>query len=196
LGVGDPVVEDFWAGVGVGVGFEGFALGEGIGVGSGVATGFVLELAARVEPGPVLLAKFELPPLRAELELPPTRVDGEVDRTAAFLFAGEGETPRWLGFEFLFDPVLLFGPVLVFEPVFEAERNGWRPAFEAIAAFPPATVNTTSRRLPRCSTRADAPGGRRKEIRVLSPTRCTRTSAKPRPRNASARGTSAPGIFM
>src|SRR5437762_10809062 len=49
--------------------------------------------------------------------------------------------------------------------------------------------------LPCCSTCAVAPGCRRNESSVLSPVRCDLTSANPRPRTASARGTSAAGIF-
>ena len=182
--------------MGVGVGVAVFALGEGTAVGSGVATGFDLELEARAVPEPVLLAEFELPfelpALRAEavpgllpeFEFPAPRTDGAVDRAAAFVFADAGAMPRWLVFEFRVEPVMLL------------ERGGCRLAFDAIAALPPATVNTTSRWFARCSTRADAPGGSRNEITVLSPFRCTLTSANPRPRRASARGTSAAGILI
>ena len=83
MGDANTLAEDFCAGVGVG--FEAFTLGEGIGDGSGVATGFGFELAARAEPGPVLLAKFEFAGLRA---------GGEADRAAAFLFADAGAAPR------------------------------------------------------------------------------------------------------
>jgi hypothetical protein len=83
VGDANTLVEDFCAGVGVG--FEAFALGEGIGDGSGVAIGLGFELAARVEPGPGLPVRFELPGLRA---------DGKADRAAAFLFTDAGEAPR------------------------------------------------------------------------------------------------------
>jgi hypothetical protein len=45
--------------------------------------------------GPALLARFELAALRAA---------NEFDRSAAFLFANDGEAVRWLAFEFRFDP--------------------------------------------------------------------------------------------
>ena len=60
---------------------------------------------------------------------------------------------------------------------------------------PPGTVKTTSSLLPRCSTCAVAPGCSRNETTVLSPAFCAFTSAKPRPRTVSARGTSLWGIF-
>jgi hypothetical protein len=66
---------------------------------------------------------------------------------------------------------------------------------EAPALPPPAAAITTSSRLPRCSTWAVAPGCRRKDSTVLLPLRWAVTSAKPRPRTASALGTSAAGTF-
>jgi hypothetical protein len=127
----------------------------------------------------------------------------------AFLFAGNGEEFRPPVFEFRFAP--LFGGE-DWRVVFEGEDcravfggEDWRVVFEGEdcrAVFeldeellPPGTVKMTSRWFARCSTRAVEPGCNRNETTVLSPTRCVFTSAKPRPRTASARGTSAPGIL-
>ena len=60
---------------------------------------------------------------------------------------------------------------------------------------PPGTETTTSSLFARCSTWAVTPGCKRNERIVLSPLFCAFTSTKPRPRTASARGTSAAGIF-
>ena len=60
---------------------------------------------------------------------------------------------------------------------------------------PPGTDTTTSNLFARCSTWAVAPGCKRNERIVLLPLFCALTSTKPRPRTASARGTSAAGIF-
>ncbi len=88
-------------GVGVGVGV--FTPGAGILDCRGVATGFDPELEARAAPGPVLLAKFELPALRAEfllpalrdeLEFPALREGAEVDRAGVLLFVDAGEVLR------------------------------------------------------------------------------------------------------
>jgi len=70
-----------------------------------------------------------------------------------------------------------------------------RERFGAAVDDPPGAVITTSNLLPRCSTRAAAPGCKRNDRVVPSPLRCAVTSAKPRPRTASARGTSDAGIF-
>lgn len=159
--------------MGVGI----FAVGEGRGDGRGVATALDPEFEAKVVAGAVLPVELELPPLRALDEL---------DRSAEFLLAndeGGVEALRLLAFAFRFES----GPL--------TDRGRSRPALDALEELPPATVNTTSSRFERCSTRAVAPGWSRKETTVLSPLRCAFTSAKPRPRIASVRGTSAAGIL-
>ena len=183
-----------WTGV-----CAGFAFGEETGVGRGVAAGFKPELAGNAAGDPLLLAKFESRAFWAAAEL---------DRSADFLLAFVGAAARVLAFEFLLSP----GPLLAesgkairlltlefgFDSARVVDRGITRAGFEATAELEPApaTVNTTSSRFERCSTRAVAPGGRRKEMIVLSPLRCTFTSAKPRPRSASARGTSLAGILI
>lgn len=166
------------------------------------------ELDTSLPGRPVLLPEFEFAPLPG------------VDLSAAFfaaLFSSvEGEVPRWLAFAVRFGAVLfeafLFacddeafllakddGAIreAVFEfrfaPLFDGEDC--RPVFDAVDELPPGTVKTTSRRFARCSTRAVEPGCKRNETTVLSPARCVFTSANPRPRTASARGTSAAGIL-
>jgi len=74
-------------------------------------------------------------------------------------------------------------------------RVASRLRLDAKLGDPPGTVTTTSSLFARCSTWAVAPGCRRNESTVLSPLRWAVTSANPRPRTASARGTSAAGIF-
>lgn len=76
---------------------------------------------------------------------------------------------------------------------FDCGRFVSRPAF--VLVLPPGIVKTTSSRFECCSTCAVAPGCSRKETTVLSPLRWVFTSPKPRPRVASARGTSAAGIL-
>jgi hypothetical protein len=174
----------------------GLALGEGTGEGRGVATGFETEFEASAG-DPLLLGKLESRTFCAA---------AEVDRSAEVLLAFAGPTVRLFAFEFRFSPALLLVDrgeairLLALEFRFDStrgfDRGVSRPAFAAIAELAPATVNTTSSRFACCSTRALAPGGSRKEITVLSPLRCTFTSAKPRPRRASARGTSEAGILI
>ncbi len=134
MGEATAADEDFWAGVGVGT----LIVEDGSGDGTGVAPGFDPEFEAAA--GVVLLVELELPPLRALDEL---------DRSAEFLLAdneGGGIVLRLLAFELRFDS----------EPFIC--RCGSRPALAATAVLPPATVNTTSSRFERCSTRAVAPG--------------------------------------
>ncbi|MDX6384949.1 MAG: hypothetical protein QOK48_2522 [Blastocatellia bacterium] len=193
MGDADAVLSELPAGVGA------LALGEGNADGRGLGPVRDPEFAARAPGVFVLLAKFEFAVL------------AEVDRSAAFveaLFSREDvEVFRWLVFEFRFGPVIeeafLFAgngkefraPVFEFRfaPLFEGEDC--RAVFELDEELPPGTVKMTSRWFARCSTRAVEPGCNRNETTVLSPTRCVFTSAKPRPRTASARGTSAPGIL-
>jgi hypothetical protein len=89
--------------------------------------------------------------------------------------------------------LLVRGFRLTGESGFDRGRVVSRPA--SVLVFPPGIVNTTSSRFERCSTCAVAPGCSRKEITVLSPLRWVFTSAKPRPRVASALGMSAAGIL-
>jgi len=148
VGDANAVEENFWAGVGVGL-----ALKDRIGDGRGVATGFEFELAARAGVGPPLPAKLELPALRAVAEL---------DRSAEFLLALAGAMGRLPAFEFRFNAAPLFADsgatlrLLTFEILFvpapAVDRGVSRPVFAAIEELAPATVNTTSSRLPRCST--------------------------------------------
>jgi hypothetical protein len=70
-----------------------------------------------------------------------------------------------------------------------------RPVDVELPERAPGMVKTTSSLLPRCSTRAVAPGCRRKETTVSFAPRCTLTSPNARPRTASGRGTSAAGIL-
>ncbi len=190
-----------------------------MGDGRGVAGGFDPEFEATAAVEPVWLAKLELPALCAV---------AEVDRSAAFLLADDGEAFRLLAVEFLFGSAFLLADdgeafrllafalrfasaflladdgeafrLLAFEFLFDSalvmDRGNSRRAFDAIEELAPATVNTTSSRFERCSTRAVVPGWSRNETTVLSPLRCVFTSAKPRPRSASARGTSAAGILI
>jgi hypothetical protein len=79
------------------------------------------------------------------------------------------------------------------ESGFDCGRVVSRPAF--VLVFPPGIVKTTSSRFECCSTCAVAPGCRRNETTVLSPLCWVLTSAKPRPRVASALGTLAAGIL-
>jgi hypothetical protein len=141
------VEENFWTGVGVG-----FAVGDLIGDGRGVATGFEFELEARAGVGALLPAKLELPAFRAAAEL---------DRSAEFLLALAGAVVRLPAFEFWFTATRVLADsgaalsLLTFEFLFapRAAVDGVsRPAFAAIEELAPATVNTTSSRLPRCST--------------------------------------------
>jgi hypothetical protein len=195
VGDADDVVPGLAAGVGA------LALGEGNADGRGLGPVLDPEFAARAPGVPVLLAKFEFAVL------------GDVDRSAALVDAlfsrDDGEALRWLVFEleFRFSPVVdeafLFAgngdafraPAFEFRfaPLFDGEDC--RAVFELDEELPPGTVKMTSRWFARCSTRAVEPGCNRNETTVLSPTRCVFTSAKPRPRTASARGTSAPGIL-
>lgn len=180
---GDAVatVEAFCAGVALG-----FADGEGFGEASGVGVAFELVLVfvegVRLDPDlPALVLAEAKEPERGALEL-------------AFRFAGvvEVEPLRLLGeFEFVF---LLLDLRLAFVSTLGRERFAF--AFEfAAAGLPPGTVNTTSSRLARCSTWAVVPGCSRKDTTVLSPVFCVFTSVNPRPRVASARGTSDEGIL-
>jgi hypothetical protein len=189
------------------------ALGEATGDGKGVAAVFNPEFKARVPGSPVLLLEFEFTP---------PEVDRSAPIFAALFSKDEGEVPRWLAFAFRFGAVLVEAFLLAcddealldeefllakvdgaireavfefrFAPLFDAEDC--RPVFAVFEEeLPPGTVKTTSRWFARCSTRAVEPGCRRNESTVLSPARCVFTSANPRPRSASARGTSAAGIL-
>lgn len=126
-----------------------------------------------------------------ELALPAFRANVELDRSEEFLPAVDaGAVPaRLLALAFLL--VLAF----LFDADVFGGRGKSRAALARAAEFPPGTVNTTSRRLERCSTCAVAPGWSLNETTVLSPLRCAFTSPNPRPRSASARATSAAGIF-
>lgn len=161
-------IEGFCAGVG-----EAFAVGEA--VGEGVTAGVGVALA--VDP----VDEFVLSGLDLAFVLFGDALPGELSRPAAFLFPEVDGVPRL--FAFALPPESLPG------------RVKSRGRFEATLGVPPATATTTSSLLPRCSTCAVAPGCRRNESSVLSPVRCDLTSANPRPRAASARGTSAAGIF-
>jgi hypothetical protein len=159
---------------GVGVCAAVFTVGDGFGEGSGVGGGFDPVFAARAKAGAALAAALELPlrefaaePGAAKLELP-LRDFAVADRSPEFLLADDGDTFVRLVFELRLDSTLLGGGTPRLE-------------FEAIEELPPATVNTTSSRFECCSTRAVAPGWRRKDTTVLSPLRCVLTSAKARP---------------
>jgi len=115
--------------------------------------------------------------LPAELEVAVLRALDEFE----FLFVVAGEALRLLKFEFGFESGI--------------RRGKSRPEFDATGKDAPGTVKTTSSLFERCSTRAVAPGCSRNETTVLSPLRWAFTSAKPRPRRASVRGTSAAGIL-
>jgi hypothetical protein len=96
------------------------------------------------------------------LELPAFRAGAELDRSAEFLLAlAGGAVVRLPAFEFWFTATLLLADsgaalgLLTFEFLFApraAVAGVSRPAFVAIEELAPATVNTTSSRLPRCST--------------------------------------------
>lgn len=75
-----------------------------------------------------------------------------------------------------------------------SSRTPPRPVDVELAEREPGIVKTTSSLLPRCSTRAVAPGCSRKETTVSLAPRCTLTSPNARPRTASGRGTSAAGM--
>jgi len=178
---GDAVAtnEAFCAGVALS-----FADGEGFGEASGVGVAFELVL--------VLVEGGRLDPDLAALVLAEAKEPERDTLELAFRFAGavEVEPLRLLGeFEFVF---LLLDLRLEFVSTLGRERF----AFEfAAAVLPPGTVNTTSSRLARCSTWAVVPGCSRKDTTVLSPVFCVFTSVNPRPRVASARGTSDEGIL-
>jgi len=130
-------------------------LGEWIGDGGGVATGFELVLAARVAADPLLLAMLELAALRAGAAV-------KLDRSAEFLLTLAGAVVGLPAFEFRFDATPLLadsGAALrlltfefLFDPAAAADRVVSRPGFEVSEELAPATVNTTSSRLPCCST--------------------------------------------
>ena len=162
-------IEDFSAGVGETFGV-GEAFGEGVSAGVGVA--FVIELVDEF-----VLSAFDLALVLFDDVLP-----GELSRAGAFLFPVVDGVPRLFAFALRAESTLL-------------GRVKSRGRFEAMLGLPPGTATTTSSLFPRCSTWAVAPGCRRKESTVLSPVRCDFTSENPRPRSASARGTSAAGIF-
>jgi hypothetical protein len=186
--VGDAVVTDeaFCARVALG-----FADGEGLGDPNGVAVG--------LEPALVLVEEVRLDPGLAALVLAEA-TDAERDPVElafrpvelAFRFAGVvGVEPRRLLLEFEF-VLLLLDLRLGFVSTLGRERFVF---VFAVAVLPPGTVNTTSSPLARCSTWAVVPGCKRKDTTVLSPVFCVFTSVNPRPRVASALGTSAVGIL-
>jgi hypothetical protein len=162
----------------------GFADGEGFGEASGVGVAFELGL--------VLVEGVRRDPDLAALVFTEAKDPGRDALELAFRFAGvvEVEPLRLLGeFAFVF---LLLDLRLAFVSTLGRERF----VFEfAAAVLPPGTVNTTSSRLARCSTWAVVPGCSRKDTTVLSPVFCVFTSVNPRPRVASARGTSEEGIL-
>ena len=159
---------------------DAFATGDAFGAGLGVAAGF----------GPALDDAVAAPTLLAVLVL-----DGAVPREFdKFAFRFDGVVGLFNALEaFATLCLLALGFRLVSDSVLDRGRVVSRPAFDVPLA--PGTVNTTSSRFERCSTCAVAPGWSRKETTVLSPLRCVLTSAKPRPRVASARGMSAAGIL-
>ncbi len=165
---------DLCATAGVEFGTVAEARGEGAGVAVGLATEFA------VNAGAGLGLAFEL-----ELELVFRELFFAVV-LEEFLFVsneGEGAAGRLLALEFRFES----------DPRLGGAES--RPALAAAAEFPPGTVKTTSSLFERCSTWAVVPGCSRNETTVLLPVRCVFTSAKPRPRRVSARGTSAAGIL-
>lgn len=164
-------IEDFGAGVG-----EAFTVGDAFG--EGVAAG--VGVAFAVDP----VDEFELSGFDLVFVLFGDALAGELSRPAAFLFPEVDGVPRLFVFEF----------ALPRESTLPGRVKS-RGRFEAMLGVPPATATTTSSLLPRCSTCAVDPGCSRNESSVLSPVRCDLTSANPRPRTASARGTSAAGIF-
>ncbi len=178
------------------------AVGEGRGEDSGVALGFDSGVAVDVSvsgvafgldaevlddaPGSPGFDEFE--PAFDDLESSGDEV-AEL-RSAEFLLLAVVEPfrfPVWVA-AFFCAADLLFASGSAFDRAFE-------PAFDALRVRPPGTVNTTSSLLPRCSTCAVAPGCSRNETTVLSTVFCAFTSANPRPRTVSARGTSLWGIF-
>ena len=162
-------IEDFGAGVG-----EAFAVGEAFGEGVTAGVG----VAFAVDP----VDEFVLLGFDPAFVLFGDALAGELSRPAAFLFPEVDGVPRLFAFALPRESTL-------------PGRVKSRGRFEAVLGVPPATATTTSSLLPRCSTCAVAPGCRRNESSVLSPVRCDLTSANPRPRTASARGTSAAGNF-
>jgi hypothetical protein len=148
VGDANAVERSPWGGVSVG-----FALEDRIGDGTGVATGFEFKLAAGATAVPLLLARLELPAFRAIAEL---------DRSAEFLLTLAAAVGRLPAFEFRFNaaPLLADSGValrlltfaFLFDPAPAVDRGVSRPVFAAIEELAPATVNTTSSRLPRCST--------------------------------------------
>lgn len=200
-------------------------LGDGIADGKGVAAVFSPEFEARLPGRRVLLPEFEFAPLpgaersAAFFAALFSSVDGEVPRwlafavrfgavlVEAFLLACDDDAffLAWDDEAFLLacDEEFLLaeddGAIreaeleFRFAPLFDGEDC--RPVFAAVEELPPGTVKTTSRWFARCSTRAVDPGCKRNESKVLSPARCVFTSANPRPRISSARGTSAAGIL-
>jgi hypothetical protein len=170
------------AAFGAGVGVGSFAVLEGFGEGLGAGVGVALTLDA----APVLLFEFEFdnPDGVEEFRLPLFLFE-----FAAGLFELDGL------FEFDGGAPRLFVLALRFDSASVGLVTS-RVRFDATAGVPPpGTLTTTSNLFARCSTWAVAPGCRRNESTVLSPARWAFTSAKPRPRTASARGTSAAGIF-
>jgi hypothetical protein len=166
----------WFAGNGVAVGADFWAAGfpVAVGRGDGVAV-LAAEFATGVGVAVFLLAVVAL----AELGEGAVRALDELE----FLFVVAGVAVRLLAFEFRFESGAA---------VFRVSRA----EFEVTDEFAPGTVKTTSSLFDRCSTRAVAPGSSRKETSVLSPLRWALTSANPRPRRASVRGTSAAGILM
>ena len=159
----------------------GLVEGTGFGVATGVAPGF--------DPAFVDGANTEAD-LLAELVL-----EGTGPRVAArfaFRFADVFAFFNALD-EFEELGLLAFAFRVKAESEFDCGRFASRSAF--VLVFPPGIVKTTSSRFECCSTCAVAPGCSRKEITVLSPLRWVFTSPKPRPRVASALGTSAAGIL-
>ena len=163
----------------------GLVEGVGFGVATGVAPGFDPAFVDGAMTEADLLAELVL----AELVLEET--GPRVPARFAFRFADVFAFFNALD-EFEELGLLRFAFRFTVELGFDCGRVVSRPAF--VLVFPPGIVNTTSSRFERCSTCAVAPGCSRKETTVLSPLRWAFTSPKPRPRVASALGTSAAGI--
>jgi hypothetical protein len=149
---------------------EGVAFGLAVGAGVGVATG-----AMMVFGGGLAAPSFD-PDLSAPF--------GSEVFDAAFRAVGDGLLTGLAGVLAELDAgfVRAASRLLIFDPT-----GGTRAV--------PGALKTTSSLFERCSTCAVAPGCSRNEITVLSAPRWTLTSANPRPRVASARGTSAAGSF-
>src|SRR5260370_9314529 len=167
-----------------GLGWRG---GECVGFGAGFGDGVAFGLAAGAGVGVVTEAMMVLGGGLAAPSFDPDLSEpcGSVVFAAAFRAASDG---------------LLTGRAGVLAE-FDA---GFVRATSRLSAFDPAAgtrvvpgvLKTTSSLFECCSTCAVAPRWNPNEMTVLSEPRWTLTSTKPRPRVASARGTSAAGSFI